>query len=133
MQEASKHLEQAVALSPETTAYRFDLANFLWDNVSHVPPSARRLLLVRAAEVAHEGLRVRPLDPDLHRLLGLAELRRFQWGGENRLVQAQVALQKAQVLDPHFGFTLELLAQVTALQGDTMKQREILSRVRGGI
>ena len=122
-------------MSPGTTVYRFDLVNLLWDAAAGASPEERRVLLGRAVLVALEGAMRRPLDSELHRLLGMAELRRFQMAGEDRLGHARRAFEASARLFPTHRSTIEALAFTAGLQGDDAAQRELesrLARLRGG-
>lgn len=101
--EAAGLYERAVAANPRETAYRMRLENLLWESAWAAADTAdARSLLRRAAEVAVEGARLRPADPDALHLLGRAELRRADWGGERgRLEPARLFLGLAEGLDPH--------------------------------
>lgn len=133
MRDAAAHFRRAVAWNPEMDEYRFDLANLLWDVAGGGEPpvdrAAARVYLLAAAETAQEGLRRHPYSLNLHRLLGLAELRRTQWGGEDRAAEARATLERALDLGPNYRYTLWDLKQVTKLQGDKRRTRELESRL----
>ncbi|MFC1679928.1 hypothetical protein ACFL2T_06940, partial [Elusimicrobiota bacterium] len=122
--EAALHLERAVALSPGNVPYRVELLNLLWDAGSDAAEDDRAVLLHRATAVSLAGVRRRPREADLHRLLGLAELRRVQWGGEDRLEFARRAFEASLSLFPTYLRTLRELAETAGLQGDTESRRK---------
>ncbi|MFH1724281.1 MAG: O-antigen ligase family protein [Elusimicrobiota bacterium] len=133
--EAAGHYERALAFRPGTLAYRFDLMNLLWDAAGGAGPEERRVLLRRAAEIALEGVRRRPHEAEMHRLLGLAELRRFRWAGEDRLGEARKALEAAVLLHPTYSPALKELGEAAALQGDAARREELERRLEriGGV
>jgi len=134
MAESEAHFRKAVGLRPEVTAYRYDLSNLLWHASERVEsPEGSRVLLAQAVDVALAGIARRPLDSDLYRLLGIAELRRAEAGEGGRLTAARAALESSRRLDPFFEPTLKDLAEVAGLQGDPRARREfeaVLSRAR---
>ncbi len=107
-QQAAEHFENAIRLRPGMVAYVNDLANLLWDAAQSAQSQDRSMLLTRAAEAAVQGLQYRPLDPQLYRLLALAEVRRAQSGDVTRFAYARRALEDAERLDPGFEDTMGL-------------------------
>jgi O-antigen ligase len=117
-QQAARNYEAAVRLRPGFITYSNDLDNLLWDVAAASGSARQRELLDRAAEAALQGLRSRPLDPQFYRLLALAEMRRAQWGGQDRLRQAGRALETAEALDPDFDGTAQLRQRWNALSAE---------------
>ena len=99
---AAEYFESALRVRPGVIAYANDMTNLLWDVAAVSEDLQRRLLLDRATSVVVEALRHRPLDPQLHRLLALAEIKRAQSGDESRLSYAARAVAAAEELDPGF-------------------------------
>lgn len=114
--EAAERFEAAVAGAPGVVAFRLDLMNLLWDLAGPAPAAERDLFLGRARDVALEGARLRPLEPDFMRLLGVAELRRAEAGADS-LRAARAALEAARAADPFSPLTVSALADATALEG----------------
>lgn len=134
-EEAAARFERAVALRPEETLYRYDFANFLWHAASGAKTlEQRRAILARAAGVALQGARLRPMDSDAHRLLGVAELRRAQ-AGEDRLLAARTALGSALRLDPFSRDALRASVEEAVVRGDRAaadRHRRALLRISAG-
>ncbi len=132
--EAALRLERAIALAPEVTLYRYDLANLLWDASSAASGQGRVLILERAKEAAREGVRARPLDAQAHRLRALAALRGEE-GGVSQDAEALAAARRALELDPNGGLTLETFVRAARKNGEEGAARaaeERLARITGG-
>lgn len=136
--EAALRIERAIALAPEVTLYRYDLANLLWDASSAAQGPGRELILERAHEAAAEGVWARPMDAQAHRLLALTHLRRAREGAarkEDALPLALAAAKRALELDPNGGLTLETFIQAAREEGDAASAsavEERLARIVGG-
>ncbi|TBR24376.1 O-antigen ligase family protein [bacterium] len=113
--EAAERLEAAVAGAPGVLRFRLDLLNLLWDAAEGAPPADREGLLARARDVALDGARLRPAEPEFARLLGLAELRRAEAGAPS-LPAARAALEAARAADPFNPLTLRDLGAVAELE-----------------
>lgn len=116
--DAAGHLEAAVAGAPGVLRFRLDLMNLLADLAEGAPPAERDAYLTRARDVALDGARLRPAEPEFARLLGLAELRRAAAGADS-LPAARAALEAARAADPFNPLTLGTLADVAALEART--------------
>lgn len=111
-------LERAIRINPTFPGYRMNLDNLLFDVAeSAADLETRRMLLFRATQVALEGVRRHPADPDMLALLGRVELRRHEWGKEPRLEAAVAVLEEAKRLEPNFPQLDEDLARAKALRG----------------
>jgi len=100
---AAERQERAIAINPFETSYRLDLNNLLWDVASDIPDAgAKREVLARAGQLGLEAVLRRPGDAEAYRLLGLAEMKRYELGGEDRLAAAGAALDAASRLNPTF-------------------------------
>ena len=128
--EAAVHFERALAWRPGSVVYRYDLANLLWDAAAGAGAEERRVLLERAVGSALAGLRRRPREAELQRLLGLSELRRAALAGEkDRLPFARRAFDAALALDPFRPQLLRDAAETAALQGEEPARRGYAERL----
>lgn len=107
--------EAAVAAAPGVVTFRSDLMSLLWALAEGAPPADRDELLSAARDTALRGARLRPTEPELARLLGVAELRRAASGAPS-LPAARAALDAALAADPFNPAILESRRAVSALE-----------------
>jgi O-antigen ligase len=116
--DAVGRFERAVAALPGRVKYRRDLLNTIWDAAAERPEA-----LAAAAARAAEGVRRRPFEPEMHRMLGVAEMKR------GHLPRARSALESAVSLSPGMAHGLEDLIEVVRRQGDAARLRELENRL----
>jgi len=118
--EAAVYFSKAIHRNPGKIGYRLDLLNTLWDSAGDSPE-----VLAVASAYAADGIQNRPVEPEMHRMLGVSEMKR------GRFVRARIALESAVMLAPAMGSALEDLAEVALLQGDAVRHRELKERLEG--